>query len=114
MERIGGDAETAGDVLVAQQRIGSDPAAELAGEGARLVDGGFGHEDYEFVAAVTGYYVGAAAILLEDVGYALKDYVAFEMAVEIVYEFEAIEVHQDDGEGAIGARGTLPFGGEGF
>jgi len=58
-----------------------------------LIDCCFGHQDYEFVAAVSCYYIGAAAVLLENVGYSLQDYVAFEVAVEIVYEFEAVEVH---------------------
>ena len=114
MQRETGDTEAGGNILVAQERIGSDPAAKFAGELDGLFDAGFGHEDYEFIAAVTGDYIGAAAILFEDVADALQDDVAFQVAVEIVDEFEAVEVHQDEREGAIGARGALPFGGERF
>ena len=36
------------------------------------------------------------------------------MAVEIVDEFEAVEVHKDEGKGAAGTGRTLPFGRERF
>ena len=114
VHRETGDAEAGGDIFVAQQRIGGDPAAQLAGELDGLLDAGFRHEDDEFVAAVTRDDIGAAAILFENVADALQDDVAFQVAVEIVDEFEAVEVHQDQREGAIGARGALPFGGERF
>ena len=31
------------------------------------------------------------------------------MAVEIVHEFEAVQVHQHEGKGPAGARGPFPF-----
>ena len=43
---------------------------------------------------------------------ALQDHVALEMAVEIIDELEAIEIHQDERERPVGARRALPFGGE--
>ena len=76
---------------------------------ARLFHGGFRHQDHEFVAAVTRDNIGTAAILLENVAHALQYHVAFEVAVEIVHELEAVEVHQDEREGTVCARGTLPF-----
>ena len=109
-----GDAEAGGDIFIAQQRIGGDPAAQLAGELHGLLDAGFRHEDDELVAAVTRDDIGAAAILLENVADALQHDVAFEVAVEIVHEFEAVEVHEDEREGAVGARGALPFRRERF
>ena len=104
-----GDAKAGGDVLVAQQRIGGDPAAQLAGELPRLLDGGFRHQDHEFVAAVAGHHVRAAAILLEDVADALQHHVAFQVAVEIVHELEAVQVHEHERKRPVRARGTLPF-----
>ena len=103
-------------VMFFSRSSGSDAtqAAQLAGELARLFDVGFGHQDDEFVAAVAGDDVGAAAILFEDVADALKNDVAFEVAVEIVDELEAVQVDQDQREWAAGARGALPFRGERF
>src|SRR5580658_10498796 len=49
-----GDAEAGGNIFVAQERIGGDPASKFAGELYGLLDAGFGHEDYEFISAVTG------------------------------------------------------------
>ena len=45
---------------------------------------------------------------------ALEDQIAFEVAVEIVDEFEAVQVHEDESEGTPGAGGALPFGRESF
>ena len=112
VNRKGGDAEAGGDVLVAQQRIGGDPAAQFVGELASLLDGRFRHENHEFVAAVARHHVRAPAILFEDVADALQDDVALEVAVEIVDEFEPVEVHQDERERPVGARRALPFGRE--
>src|SRR5271155_6251173 len=89
MQGESGDAKAGGNVLVAEQRIGSDPAAQFAGELDGLFDAGFGHEDDEFVATVARDDIGAAAILLQGVAHALQDDVTFEVAVEVVYEFEA-------------------------
>src|SRR5437667_2972207 len=109
-----GDAEAGGDVLFAEEGIGGDPTAKLHGELAGVLHVGFGHEDDELVAAVASDDIGAAAVLLEDVADALEDEVAFEVAVEIVDEFEAVEIHEDKREGAAGAGGALPLGGEPF
>ena len=46
--------------------------------------------------------------------YALQNKISLEMAVKIVDEFEAIQVHQDEGKGASGAGRALPFGVESF
>ena len=100
--------------LSRKQRIGRNPAAELAGELAGLLDTGFRHEDHELVAAVARHHVGAAAVLFEDVTHALEDDVALEVAVKIVHEFEAVEVHQHQRERAVRARRALPFGRERF
>ena len=43
---------------------------------------------------------------------ALKNQVAFQVAVEIVDEFEAVEVHEDQGKGTARTRRALPFGGK--
>ena len=106
----GGDAEAGGDVFVAQQRIGGDPAAQFVRELASLLDGRFRHQNHEFVAAVARDDIRAAAILLEDVADALQNHVAFEVAVKIVHELEAVEVHQHQRERPVGARGAFPFG----
>ncbi len=108
------DPETGGDVFIAQQRIGGDPAAQLIGELAGLLDAGFRHEDDELIAAIARDHVRAATILFENVAHALKDHVPLEVPVEIVYELEAVQVHQHEREGAVGARGALPFRGKRF
>src|SRR5258708_30097671 len=81
---------------------------------AGLLHGGFWHENYEFVAAVASDNVGTAAIGFENLADALENEVAFEVAVKIVNELEAIEVHQDQSERTAGAGRALPFGRERF
>src|ERR1700676_5205910 len=46
--------------------------------------------------------------------YALENEVAFEVAVEIVEEFEAVEIHENQRERATGAGRALPLGRERF
>jgi hypothetical protein len=75
---------------------------------------GFGHENDELVSAVAGDHVGAAAVRFKDVAYTLKNEVAFEVAIKIVDELEAVKIHEDESEGPAGASGALPFGGKGF
>ena len=45
---------------------------------------------------------------------ALENQVAFQVAVKIVHEFEAVEVHEDQCESAAGACRTFPLCGESF
>jgi len=52
-----------GDIFRAQEGIAEDTGAQFFAELAALLDIGFGHEDDELVAAVTGNYVEAPAIL---------------------------------------------------
>src|ERR1700722_14737643 len=104
MYRKAGDSEACRDVFVAQQGIGSNPAAELARELARLLHRGFRHQDQKFVPTVSRPHTPTAAILLEDVTDTLQDDVAFEVAIEVIHELEAVQVHQHEGEGAICAR----------
>src|SRR5215470_8974824 len=114
MEGIAGNAEAGADVLFAKERIGGDPAAQLAGELTRVLHGGFRHEYDEFVATVARDDVGAAAVGLENLADALENEVAFEVTVKIVDEFEAVQVHEYESKGAARARGTLPFRGKSF
>ncbi len=114
MERVTGDAEAGADIFLAKEGIGGDPAAQLEGQLTGVVHVGFGHEDDEFVAAITRDDVGPAAIGFQDVADTLENEVAFEVAVEIVDKLEAVQVHEDKSEGAAGTRGALPFGGERF
>jgi len=114
MERIAGDTEAGGNVLLAEKRIGGNPAAQLRSQLASLLHGGLRHEDNEFVAAVAGDDIRAAAVAFEDLPDALENQVAFEVAVEIVDEFEAIQVHEDEREGTPGTGRALPFGRESF
>src|SRR5258708_32716591 len=113
VERITSDAETGADIFFAKKRIGGDPTAELRGELAGLLHGGFGHQDDELVAAVAGDDIGAAAIGFENLADALENEVTFKVAVEIVDEFEAVEVHEYERERAAGAGRGFPFGREG-
>ena len=114
VQRIAGDTEAGGDILLAQQGYRRKPSRAACWPVGGLLHGGFRHEDDEFVAAVAGNDVGAAAIRFENVADALQDEVAFEVAVEIVDEFEAVEVHQHQSKSAAGARRALPFGGKRF
>src|SRR5271154_3516862 len=79
-----------------------------------MLNGGFRHQDDEFISAVAGDDIGPAAIGFQNVANALQYKIAFEMSVEIVDELEAIEVHQDEREGTGGARRALPLGGKRF
>src|SRR5258708_38972459 len=114
MERIAGNAETGADVFLAQQRIRRYPAAELAGQLARMLYICFRHQNDKFVSAIAGHNVGAPAIGLQDLPDALEHEVAFEVPVEIVHKLEAVEVHEHERKGASGASGAFPFRGQGF
>ena len=109
VERIAGDAETGADILLAKQRIGGNPAAQFGGKLAGLLHGGFRHQDDEFVSTVAGHDIGAAAVGFQDLANALENQVAFQVAVEIVHELEAVQIHQDESEGTPGARRAFPF-----
>src|SRR5215470_4901422 len=109
VQGIGGDAETRADILFAKQGIGGDPATQLGGELARLLHGGFGHENDEFISAIAGHHVGAAAVGFENLADALQDQITFEVAIEVVHKLKAVEVHEHQGKGTARARGTLPF-----
>src|SRR5713226_8567363 len=114
VERITRDAEAGADVFLAQQRIGGNPAAELTRQLPRMFHGGFRHQNDEFVSAVAGDNVGAPAIGLQDLPDALENQVALEVPVEIVYELEAVEVHEHQRKGAAGSSGSLPLRGQSF
>src|SRR5262245_56505106 len=114
MQGIAGDAKAGADVLFAKERIGGDPAAQLAGELTSVLHNGFRHQNDEFVAAVARDDVGAATIGLENLPDALENEVAFEVTVEIVDEFEAVQVHEHESKRPARARGTFPFRGKGF
>src|ERR1700674_1696557 len=92
MEWIAGDAEAGADVFLAQQGIRGYPAAQLARQLPRMLHIGFRHQNDEFVPAVAGHNVGAPAIGLQDLPDALENEVALKVPVEIVDEFEAVEV----------------------
>src|SRR6267154_2202212 len=64
-----------------------------------------------FVSSVAGYNVGAPAIGLQNLSHALQNKIAFKVPVEIVYKFEAVEVHEHQRKGAAGSGRTLPFRG---
>src|SRR5256884_1819616 len=64
--------------------------------------------------AVASHNVGAPAIGLQNLPDALENEVALEVPVEIVHEFEAVEVHEHQGKRAPGSSGPLPFGGQCF
>src|SRR5271170_3287654 len=75
---------------------------------------GFRHENDEFVAAIASDDIGAAAIRFKNMADALENEIAFEVAVEIVDELKAVEVHKDEGERAACAGGSFPLGRKGF
>src|SRR5208283_1966812 len=114
VEWIASDTEAGGDVLLAKQRIGGNPAAQFGGKLASLLHGGFRHEDDEFVATVACHDIGAATVAFENLANALKNKVAFQVAIKIVDKLEAVQVHEDEGEGTSGAGRALPFGRESF
>ena len=96
----GGDAQAGGDVFRAQEGIAKDAGAQFFGELAAVIHVAFRHENDKLVAAVAGDHVGGAAVLLEDAADALEDQIAFEMSEEIVDELEAIEIGEQQAEGA--------------
>src|SRR6202521_6077233 len=71
-------------------------------------------QNADFAPAVAGHNVGAPAIGLQDLPDALENEVALKVPVEIVYEFEAVEVHEHQGKRAPRSSGPLPFGGQCF
>src|SRR5580658_11294222 len=103
------DTEAGGNIFVTKKRIGRDPSTQFAGKLASLFYSSFWHQYDEFVPAVARYHIGPPAILLQYVTHALQYHVAFQMSVKVVYEFEAIEIHQNQGKWTIRACGALPF-----
>src|SRR2546429_8009469 len=61
MQWVAGDAKARADVLLAQQRIGGDPAPQLAGEPAGAVPCGFPRPERTLLAAIARGDVRAAA-----------------------------------------------------
>ena len=114
MQRIAGDAEAGGNIFFAQKWIGRNPATQLRSKLPRLLHRSFRHQNYKFVAAVTRNHVRTAAIRFQNLSNALQHQVAFEVAIEIIYEFEPVKVHQHQRKGAACASRTLPFGGQRF
>src|SRR2546429_4493220 len=106
MEWIARDAEAGADVFLAQQWIGGDPAAQLARQLPRMLHIGLRHENDEFVPAVASHNVGAPAIGLQNLPDALENEVALEVPVEIVHEFEAVEVHEHQRKRAADRKST--------
>src|SRR5262249_15479204 len=106
--------EAGGNILFAEKIVGAHPAAKFRSQLPGLFHGCFRHQNDEFVSAVTSHHIRTPAIGFENVAHALQHQVAFQVPVEIVDEFEAIEVHQDQSEGAPRASGALPLGGERF
>src|ERR1700732_48631 len=104
------DAEAGGNVFVTQKRIRSHPAAQFTGELASLLHGGLRHQYDEFISTVSRHHIRPAAILLQYVSDALQYHVAFQVSVKVVYELEAVKVHQDQSEWAIRACRTFPLG----
>src|SRR5262249_43095708 len=90
VQRITGDAEARGNILLAKQRVGGNPAAQLRSKLASLLHRSFRHENHEFIAAVTRYDVRPAAICFKDLSYALQNEVTLKVTVKIVHKFEAI------------------------
>ena len=113
VHRETGDAETRGNVLVAQQPIGGDPARNFPAS-CRACSTWFRHQDDEFVAAIARHHIRTPAILFKNVANALQHHVAFQVPIKIVHEFEAVQVHQHQRKRAVGASGALPFGGKRF
>src|SRR6266478_8646804 len=111
---IARDAEAGADIFLAQERIGGYPAAELAGQLPSMFHTGFRHQNDKLISAVTGNNVGAPAIGLQNLPDALQNEVAFEVTIEIVHEFEAVEVHKHKSKRAAGTSGTFPFRGQRF
>src|SRR5579862_271188 len=96
-------------ILVSQQGIGRDPSSKLARELPGLLNRGLWHQNDELISPIAGYHIRPPAVLFENVPHSLQNHVTFEMAIEIVYKLEPIEVHQHDCECAVRARGALPF-----
>src|SRR5580700_11625896 len=103
VQRVAGDTKAGADVFLAQEGIGGNPAAKLGGQLPSVLHVGLRHQDDEFVSAVTGNDIGTAAIGFEDVADTLENEIAFQVAVEIVDELEAVEVHQDESKSAASA-----------
>src|SRR5260370_42556810 len=69
---------------------------------------GFGHQDYELVAAISGYDIRTATVLMQNMSHTLEYDVAVQMAIKIIDEFEAVQVHQNHREGPASPPGGLP------
>ncbi len=88
-----GNAETRGNGLLAEQRILTNRGPQLLGYLDRLRSVGFRHEDNKFVSTVARHHIRAPAVLLQNLAYAVQYEIALEMPIEIVYEFETVQVN---------------------
>src|SRR2546429_9409635 len=86
----------------------------MAGDLAGVLHGSSRHKNHELVAAIARDDVGAAAVGLQNLTDTLENEVPFQVAVKVVDEFEAVQIHEHQREGTARARGTLPFRRESF
>src|SRR5208282_4944893 len=80
----------------------------------RMLHVGFWHQDHELITTIAGDNIGAPAICLQNVTDTLENEIAFEVAVKVVDEFKAVEIHQNKREGAARTSRALPLGGKSF
>src|SRR5438105_12719270 len=109
-----GDAEARGDRLFAEQRILTNRRPQLLGYLDRLRSVRFWHEDHKFVSAVTGYHVRTPAVLLQNLPHPMQNQISLQMPIEIINEFEPVQINQNQGEGPARARRAFPFARERF
>ena len=88
--------EAVGGTSIGQKDESGDAIAEPAGHRARAIDSGFGQDDGEFVAAVSGDDVGLAGAPADDAGGFDEGPAPLQVAVNVVDGFEPIKIDEDE------------------
>src|ERR1700738_4609420 len=104
---VDGDADAGGELR--SLRVAGHDGADAVGDALGFFVQGLGQNESEFVAAVTRGGVDGAAVDAEDVREAIERVAADEVAVGVIDLLEAVEIEQENREGATVAIGALGF-----
>src|SRR6266404_472287 len=97
------------ELMVASDALG-DPRADIKG----AVNGGFGQQQSELVAAITRGRVYGTAMQAEDSGDAAERLAADKMAVSVIDDFEVVEIEEQQRERPAGASRADRFRAKGL
>src|SRR5258707_7194978 len=91
-------------------RVAGHDGAYTVGDAVGFIVESFRQDESEFVAAIGGGGVNGGAVDAQDMREPIERVATDEVAVGVVDFLEAVEVQEENGEGAAVAIGALGFG----